>query len=51
MQISIGPKPVIYINKKDQYALHDVCVSILHELYGHLLRYFNGKKSNIHIMQ
>ncbi len=51
MQVSIGPVPAIYINQKTSYSLYDTCVSILHEIYGHLARYSNGKKSSIHILQ
>ncbi len=51
MQVRIGPKPVIYTHKKDSYKTFDVCVSILHEVYGHLLRYKNGIDSDYHILQ
>lgn len=51
MQVRIGPKPVIYINKKSDYRSFDVCVSILHEIYGHLLRYRKWIDSWIHILQ
>lgn len=51
MQVSIGPKPVVYINKKAKYNAKDVCISILHEIYGHLARYQAGIKSGIHMLQ
>lgn len=51
MQVRIGPKPVIYINKRSDYNSFDVCVSILHEIYGHLLRYRKWISSWIHILQ
>lgn len=51
MQISIGPKPVIYIHKKTEYKSSDMCISIYHEIYGHLLRYIQGAKSWIHLLQ
>ena len=51
MQVRIGPRPVIYIHKKDSYKAFDACVSILHEVYGHLARYKNGINSDYHILQ
>lgn len=51
MQVSIGPKPTIYIHKKSDYKTFDVCVSILHEIYGHLLRYKKWMESWLHILQ
>jgi hypothetical protein len=51
MQVSIGPKPVVYINKKISYNSWDICVSILHEVYGHLLRYHRWIQSGYHILQ
>lgn len=51
MQVSIGPKPTIYIHKKSDYKTFDVCISILHEIYGHLLRYKRGIDSWLHILQ
>ncbi len=51
MQVRIGPKPVMYIHKKETYKAFDVCVSILHEVYGHLARYKNGINSDYHILQ
>lgn len=51
MQVRIGPKPVIYINRKQSYKAIDVCISILHEIYGHLTRYYNGCNSHIHLLQ
>ena len=51
MQVRIGPKPVMYIHKKETYKAFDVCVSILHEVYGHLARYKNGINSDYHLLQ
>lgn len=51
MQVRIWPKPVVYINKRSEYKSFDVCVSILHEIYGHLLRYRKWIDSWIHILQ
>ncbi len=51
MQVRIGPKPVIYIHKRESYKAFDICVSILHEVYGHLARYKNGINSDYHILQ
>lgn len=51
MQVRIWPKPVVYINKKSDYNLFDICVSILHEIYGHLLRYKKWIDSGVHILQ
>lgn len=51
MQVRIWPKPVVYINKKAEYISFDVCVSILHEIYGHLLRYRKWIDSWIHLLQ
>lgn len=51
MQVHIGPKPNIFINKRASYDSFQVVVSILHEIYGHLLRYKQGKESGIHLYQ
>lgn len=51
MQVSIWPTAVIYVNKKKSYSLYDSCVSILHEIYGHLARYAHGVNSWIHLLQ
>lgn len=51
MQVSIWPKPVVYINKQSSRSSQSLCVSIMHEIYGHLQRYQHGKTSWTHLLQ
>lgn len=51
MQVSIGNKPIIYINKKSDYGISSIAVSVLHEIYGHLHRRVQGSRSDYYILK
>lgn len=51
MQVSIWKKPVIYVNKKSDYIISSVVVSILHEIHGHLSRRVARSDSDIYLLK
>lgn len=51
MQVSIGKRPTIYINKRSAYHISSIVVSVLHEVYWHLSRRANWSDTDIHILQ